>query len=276
MTIIIALANDKGGVGKTTTTANLGAAFALRGRRVLLVDADPQGNLGEVFGIDDPAEPGTRLEDALLGEPAHLPVPWSSRRDNQSGLVRPLAGGVHVLPCTEALADVAAEMIETDGAEYRLADLIAGYQPAYDVVLIDTPPGVGALSTMALLATRWVVVPVRPSDLDVNGAVKIADRLHRDLREYNPDVELLGVLLTQVDNRWRIGWDTRRQLKRDGIKRLNVEIPFMVRVGVAPRHLAPTVVLEPDSAVGRAYSKLARQLDEALSSGDDASAVLGR
>jgi chromosome partitioning protein len=265
MAHVIAFANHKGGVGKTTGTANLGAALAQMGERVLLIDADPQSNLGEAFGVDDPTTPGLRLEDVLeTAQWSGPPVVWTTRPDGETGADVPLAGGVHLLPCTAELANTAAALVMQEGAERRLRDIVALYHEHYDWVLIDTPPGLGPLSSMAMLAARWIIVPARPADFDIGGAVKVADLLEHEIAEFNPDVELLGVLVSQADRRWNLGQDSRSALKHSDIARFEVEIPFAVRVGSAPRYASPTVVLEPDSRVGRAYQRLARQLREQL------------
>jgi chromosome partitioning protein len=193
MAHVIAFANHKGGVGKTTGTANLGAALAQMGERVLLIDADPQSNLGEAFGVEDPTTPGLRLEDVL--ETAHWsgpPAVWTTRPDAETGVDVPLAGGVHLLPCTSELANTAAALVMQEGAEQRLRDVVALYHEHYDWVLIDTPPGLGPLSSMAMLAARWIIVPARPADFDIGGAVKVADLLEHEIVEFNPKVELLG------------------------------------------------------------------------------------
>jgi len=262
---VIAFANHKGGVGKTTGTANLGAALAQLGERVLLIDADPQSNLGEAFGVDDATQLGLRLED-VLDQPRWDTAPpvWTSRQDPDTSETIELAAGVHILPCTPQLASTVAALATSAGAEARLRDVVALYAPHYDWILIDTPPGLGALSSMAMLAARWIIVPARPADFDIGGAIKIADLLEHEIVAFNPDVELLGVLVSQVDRRWNLGHDTRSALKQADIPRLAIEIPFAVRVGSAPRYAAPIVVLEPASRVGRAYVRLATHLMETL------------
>lgn len=98
----------------------------------------------------------------------------------------PLAGGVHLLPCTSELANTAAALVMQEGAEQRLRDVVALYHEHYDWVLIDTPPGLGPLSSLAMLAARWIIVPARPADFDIGGAVKVADLLEHEIVEFNP------------------------------------------------------------------------------------------
>lgn len=264
---VIVLANHKGGCGKTTATGNIGAGLAQMGKRVLLIDADPQANLSQLFGIDDPAVIGARLEDALDRDDfTQAPEPWRARM-GEDGLGHELAAGVHMLPCTRDLADVVSARMAQDGFEQALAQLCAIYAPDYDFILIDTPPGVGALSSQALLAARWVIVPSKPADFDVGGAIELADLIEQEIKDFNPQIELLGVLIGQVDRRWRLTRETREVLEQAEIRRLAVEIPNAVRVGSAPRYAAPTIVLEPDSRVATAYRQVATMLAALPSAG---------
>lgn len=252
---VLALANHKGGCGKTTSAANLGVALAARRRRVLLIDVDPQANLGEAFGVDAD-HPGPRIEHALLDPTV---APWHSRRDPDDGPTS-LAAGVHLLPCSDRLEAVVSQHVGDPRFPYRLRELVDALRPHYDAIVLDTPPGLGPLSSMAMLTADWVIVPARPADFDVGGAIKLAHLIAGALRDVNPTLRLLGVLITQVDRRWTLAADTRAALEANGIRRLRVEIPFRVRVSRAPRHAAPTAALEPDSPVGAAYHRLAADL----------------
>ncbi len=245
---VFSFANHKGGCAKTTSAANLAAALVERGARVLAIDADPQANLSETFGIS--ARPRPRLEDRLvLDDPTPGPAIAPGR-----------PGGVDVLPCSERLEEAVTSHARHPRFAFRLRELVHAVGERYDVVIIDTPPGLGPLSSMAMLASDRVIVPARPADLDVMGAMKIAHLIRTSLQTANPRLRLLGVLLTQVDRRWRLTTDAREALDRAGVRRLCVEVPARVQVGVAPRYGAPTFVLQPDGMVADAYRRLAADL----------------
>lgn len=252
---VVAFVNHKGGVTKTTSVANTGAALAELGRRVLLVDADPQANLTESFAAEEAL--GTRLEDLLaVIEAEQAPAVLERTGEGEE----PLPGGVHLLPCSEQLADVAAELPRQEGYELRLRQVVASLRDRYDDILIDTPPGLGILSGMALLAADAVIVPARPADLDVGGAAKVYDLVEEVVRELNPAFQVLGVLIVQTQRRWILRRETHKAIEAHGMTALPVEVPFSVRVGAAPRYGAPTFVLEPDGRVAHAYRRLAGYL----------------
>jgi chromosome partitioning protein len=265
MAHVIALANHKGGASKTTSVANLGAAFAMAplNKRVLLIDADPQANLSTIFGCD-PELIGMRLEDALE-RPSwdDAPAPWRTRPVPGHESVE-LAGAVHVLPCTEELEVVVRSQAKAAGFAHRLRNLVALYDSAYDVILIDTPPGRQALSTLALLAARYVIAPIRPSDFDVEGAIRLTEMLEDEIEQHNPGIKMLGVLVTQTDRRWKIGGAARKALQQAQIATFEREVPFAVIVGRSPAYMAPTIVLQPDGRVGSAYRDVAIGLADVL------------
>lgn len=260
---VIAFANHKGGCGKTTAVGNLGGALGEMGERVLLIDADPQANLSELFGISDERALGTRLEDALIVRRSQPPTLWSERID-EDGAHTALACGVRMLPCSEELAQTVADHTAEPDFAYRLRDLVERYRAEFDWILIDTPPGIQPLTSMAMLAADWVLVPARPADFDVGGAVKVADFIETHIAELNPALAIVGVLVCQTDRRWTIGRETSQALAEAHVTKLAHEIPFAIRVGSAPRYAMPTIALEPDSRVAAAYRHAAQELADAL------------
>jgi chromosome partitioning protein len=258
---VIVLANHKGGVTKTTSTANLGALFAEAGLRVLLVDCDPQANLSEAFGwgVD---RPGERLEDLLLRPEA------AERYAPPAALRKEMARGadwrkrLRIIPATDSLADVAADLptVVGPGHENRLRDVLEPLRRSFDVILIDTPPGLGTLPGLALLAADGLLIPALAADLDVRGAGKVYDLVESEL----PELKILGVLVAASESRWRITKEATSRMESDAMHVLPVRVPRAVRVASAPRHQAPTAVLEPDSMVTHAYRQIARHLIEEL------------
>ena len=254
---VVVLANHKGGVTKTTSTANLGAMFAEAGRRVLLVDCDPQANLSEAFGWRED-RPGERLED-LLAHPDAMEryVPPVAV---QADVAPRLAWREHLrlIPATDALADIAADLPAIVGAGYenRLREVLDPLRDQFGVILLDTPPGRGNLSGMAVLAADGLLIPALAADLDVRGAGKLYDLAEREI----PDLRILGVLIAASDRRWQITRDAAARMVADHMGVLPVSVPRAVRVASAPRFRAPTAVLEPDSMVTHAYRQLAQLL----------------
>jgi len=253
----IVLANHKGGVTKTTSTANLGAMFAEAGRRVLIVDCDPQANLSEAFGWAEEV-PGERLEDLLANPTAtHRYAPPAAL---QPGVARGLAWReqLRIIPATDALADIAADLPELAGTGYegRLGEVLDPLRDQFDVILLDTPPGRGNLSGMAVLAADGLLIPALAADLDVRGAGKLYDLVEDQV----PALRILGVLIAASERRWRVTRDAAARMDADEMRVLPVQVPRAVRVASAPRYRAPTAVLEPDSMVSHAYRQLAHHL----------------
>ena len=169
---------------------------------------------------------------------------------------------LRIVPCTDELADIAADLPAAFGSGYelRLRDVLAPLRPRFDLILLDTPPGLGNLSGMAVLPADALLIPALAADFDVRGAGKLYDLVEREV----PDLRILGVLLAASERRWRITRDAADRMEADDMRVLPVRIPRAVRVASAPRHRAPTAVLEPESMVSHAYRQVARLLIEEL------------
>jgi chromosome partitioning protein len=189
MGTIIAIANQKGGVGKTTTTANLGASLSLRGKRVLLVDMDPQGNLTAAFG-HTPAE-GQTVADALLDRKVSLPIVT---------IQEPSGAKLDLVPSTVALAAAEAQLMNKLGRELRLRDQLGTVTDRYDFVLIDTPPSLGLLTINALVAAQKVIIPTEARFFSLQGLQMLQESIEETLY-LNPKLEVLGIVLSKYDRR---------------------------------------------------------------------------
>ncbi len=186
---IIAVANQKGGVGKTATTANLGAALARLGRRVLVVDMDPQGNLTASFGVDSHDKPS--VADTLLDPKAQLPVV-----NIQNGL----GGSLDLVPANESLAATESSLSNKLGREVRLREALAPYAERFEFVLIDTPPSLGLLTANALVAASRVIVPTEARVFSLQGLQGLEQTI-ADAQYLNPRLKILGILLSKLDRR---------------------------------------------------------------------------
>lgn len=259
MAHVIALANQKGGVSKTTSAANLAVALAEADSiRVLAVDLDPQANLTRLFGISGDEDEIIFLDD-LLGSStgARAPVVKTNPRTGER-----LPGGVHLIPCTPELAQVPATMMAHPAADapLRLRALLTTLDGGYDFVILDTPPGVNVLSSLALMAATDIIIPARPSDLDFEGAGNLYDMVESGA--YGEGLEIMGILLTQQDKRWLLGRDMMSASAASDMRMIPVAIPFAVKVGKAMRYGQPTIATEPDGRVGSAYRELGRWVRE--------------
>jgi chromosome partitioning protein len=190
MPIVIAVANQKGGVGKTTTTANLGAALARTGRRVLLIDMDPQGNLTSAVGVSKATE--HTVAEALLDHRVPLPA---LRIANGNGCL-------DVTPATLALASAEAALMNKLGREQRLRDQIARQAASYDMVVVDTPPSLGLLTINALVAADCVLIPTEARFFSLQGLQMIEESIEEVLY-LNPKLKVIGILLSKLDKRLR-------------------------------------------------------------------------
>ncbi len=248
--IIYALANQKGGVGKTTTAVNVGACLAQWGKRVLLVDIDPQANATSSLGIDkQTASPS--IYDLLVRD---VPIVRAIRKTKQKGL--------EVVPSTPALAGATVELVDMPQRERRLHQALNGlYRNAYDYIFIDCPPSLGILTVNALTATTGVLIPVQCEYLALEGLSQLIRAIELVRRSLNPNLTLRGVVLTMYDARTTLARQVVEEVRRFFPGRVfDTIIPRNVRLSEAPSYGEPILSYAPNSAGARAYTALAHEL----------------
>ncbi|MGH2366041.1 MAG: ParA family protein [Chloroflexota bacterium] len=189
MARIIAIANQKGGVGKTATTVNLGTALSRLGRRILIVDMDPQGNLTASFGVQDRIE--KTMADALLDR--NMPMPTVMTEAT-------LQGCLELVPANAELAAAESSLSNKLGREFRLRDVLAVAGERYDMILIDTPPSLGLLTVNSLVAATRVIVPTEARFFSLQGLQGLENTI-ADVQYLNPNLRIMGILLSKLDRR---------------------------------------------------------------------------
>jgi chromosome partitioning protein len=248
MGIVYAIANQKGGVGKTTTAVNVAACIAEAGYETLLVDADPQGNATVGLGASRNGGPG--LYQVLGGD---LPAADAIR---PSGIEH-----LSLLVSTPDLAGATVELPRQAGSESRLRDALAGIRERYAFTLLDCPPSLGPLTVNALVAADRVIVPVQTEYFALEGLAGLLDTLSLIQRELNPRLTVAGMLLTMHDGRTKLAQDVEREV-REHFPRLvfDTVIPRNVRLGEAPSFGLPVIHHDPHCSGSEAYFALAKEV----------------
>jgi len=250
MSHVIAIANQKGGVGKTTTAVNLGASLAAAELRTLVVDLDPQGNTTSGLGVD-PHDPAASLYSVLL---------------DMAPLGMAIARSVHlplldVVPTTTELAGAEVELPELPDWQLRLRAALAGVRGLYDYVLLDCSPSFSVLTLNALSAADRVLVPVQAEYFALEGLSQFTDLLRVVRQHLNPTLEVEGVLLTMADRRLGLTRQVSEEVRRHfGAQLLRTVIPRNVALAEAPGYGKPVLTYRIDSAGAQAYLALAREV----------------
>ncbi|NWG39736.1 MAG: ParA family protein [Hydrogenophilaceae bacterium] len=246
---IIAIANQKGGVGKTTTAVNLACGLAQNGQRVLLVDLDPQGNATMGAGVEKRTALPTAYQ-VLLGE-----------ADISAARLHSEKGGFDVVPANRELAGGEVEMVELDKREFRLKAELVRVAEAYDFILIDCAPTLNLLTVNALAAAHAVLIPMQCEYYALEGLTDLVATIKKVKQKLNPNIEIEGLLRVMYDPRSTLAQQVAAELKNHfGDKVFNTVIPRNIRLAEAPSHGLPGVVYDRASKGAQAYLELTREL----------------
>jgi chromosome partitioning protein len=247
MTTILAIANQKGGVGKTTTAINLGAGLGALERRVLLVDCDPQGNATRGLGANATLP---HLYQALTGEA------------EPAAAIRPSGfPNLDLIPSQRDLVGVEVEFVGQEGWEGRLKRVLAQVSGGYDIILLDCPPSLGHITVSALTAAHGVLVPLQCEYFALEGISELVSTVQRVQKGLNTRLDIAGILLTMYDDRTNLCRDVADEIRRHfGAKVFETVVPRNIRLAEAPSHGLPIFQYDIKSRGAEAYLALAREL----------------
>jgi chromosome partitioning protein len=245
----IACANQKGGVGKTTTVVNIGTYLALAGKRVLVVDVDPQGNATSGFGINRSQLAYTLYEPLVEGV------------DVERAIVATSTPGLSLVPSSVEMAGAEVELAAVDKRERRLRRVLEGARSVYDYILLDCPPSLGLLTVNALTAADSVLIPLQSEYYALEGLTQLIATVNLVRDHLNPDLEIIGVVLTMYDARTNLSADVAGEARRHlGAAVFETIIPRSVRLSEAPSFGLPIAIYRPDSRGAQAYAALTAEL----------------
>lgn len=244
---VITFANQKGGVGKTTTAVSLGSSLAARGKSVLLVDFDSQGNLSSAVGATGDA-PG--IYDVLTGERAIEAIIQTTPQD-----------GLSIAPGGSDLSGASIELVNEADRERFLLEAIAPVRGEYDFIFIDSPPSLGLLTINALVAAERLIIPLQTEYFALEGLTQLLQSIKRVQAAFNPSLELFGILFTMYDSRTRLANDVVQEVIGYFGKRVfRTIIPRNVRLSEAPSHGLPVNLYDPGCIGARSYDKLSEEV----------------
>jgi chromosome partitioning protein len=253
MAKVIAVTNQKGGVGKTTTAINLAAALALDGRKVLLVDCDAQGNATSGVGQKGKNAPGRTIYEAIT----------SADTDVHDFILPTPVERLSIIPATRDLSGAEIELISVEDRERRLKNLLAQLRDEFDFIIIDSPPSLGLLTLNALVAADRVLIPLHCEYFALEGLADLVATMRRVRASLNPSLDIEGVLLTMNDERTNLGQQVSRDVReffKDKVYR--TVIPRNVRLAEAPSHGLPAVTYDARSRGAEAYFAFAKEVIE--------------
>ncbi|QEA47395.1 ParA family protein [Leuconostoc lactis] len=247
MAQIIALANQKGGVGKTTTSVNVGAALAQAGQRVLLVDIDAQGNATSGSGIDKSELERDSYDVIVDGAPLHEVIVPTDNYD--------------LVPATIQLSGAEIELADKKEREYRLKAALATVADDYDFILIDNPPALGLLTVNAFTAADAILIPVQTEFYALEGLGQLLNTIELVRQQFNPDLDIAGILLTMYDGRTNLAKQVAEEVRNYfGDKVYDTVIPRTVRLSEAPSYGQAIIDFDPRSVGAQVYTELAQEV----------------